>query len=74
MAFPKTALVLGSGLGRFAEKLTGARTMSYADIPGFSRSTVAGHSGTLLVGGSAICRSPLCRDASMAMKDTRRKR
>jgi inosine/guanosine/xanthosine phosphorylase family protein len=42
--------VLGSGLGRFADKLSGARKMSYADIPGFSRSTVAGHSGTLLVG------------------------
>jgi inosine/guanosine/xanthosine phosphorylase family protein len=49
-SFPKTALVLGSGLGRFADKLSGARKMSYADIPGFSRSTVAGHSGTLLVG------------------------
>ena len=49
-AFPKTVLVLGSGLGRFAEKLSCARTISYADIPGFSRSTVPGHSGTLATG------------------------
>ncbi|HEY0281524.1 MAG TPA: purine-nucleoside phosphorylase [Rhizomicrobium sp.] len=49
-AFPKTAIVLGSGLGRFADKLSSARSMSYADIPGFSRSTVAGHHGNLMVG------------------------
>jgi inosine/guanosine/xanthosine phosphorylase family protein len=49
-SFPKTAIVLGSGLGRFADKLAHARSMSYADIPGFSRSTVAGHHGNLLVG------------------------
>ncbi len=48
--FPKTVLVLGSGLGRFAEKLSGAKTISYADIPGFSRSTVVGHSGVLATG------------------------
>jgi len=48
--FPKTAIVLGSGLGRFAGALSGATTMPYADIPGFSRSTVQGHSGNLIVG------------------------
>ena len=48
--FPKTAIVLGSGLGRFGEKLSRATSMSYADIPGFSRSTVAGHHGKLIVG------------------------
>ena len=51
--FPKTVLVLGSGLGRFADKLSGARIVSYADIPGFSRSTVAGHSGNLIAGDVA---------------------
>ncbi|MBU6297142.1 MAG: purine-nucleoside phosphorylase [Alphaproteobacteria bacterium] len=49
-AFPKTVIVLGSGWGRFAERLSNAASMSYADIPGFSRSTVAGHSGNLVVG------------------------
>jgi inosine/guanosine/xanthosine phosphorylase family protein len=56
-AFPKTALVLGSGLGRFAENLASPRSMSYADIPGFSRSTVVGHSGNLVVG--SIGETPL---------------
>ena len=49
-SFPKTAIVLGSGLGRFGEKLLRATSMSYADIPGFSRSTVAGHHGNLMIG------------------------
>ena len=49
-AFPKTVIVLGSGLGRFAAALTGATTVRYGDIPGFSRSTVVGHSGNLIVG------------------------
>jgi inosine/guanosine/xanthosine phosphorylase family protein len=49
-SFPKTAIVLGSGLGGFAQALDGATTMPYAEIPGFSRSTVQGHSGNLIVG------------------------
>ena len=49
-AFPKTAVVLGSGLGGFAEKLSHATSIPYADIPGFPRSTVVGHSGNLMVG------------------------
>lgn len=48
--FPKTAIVLGSGLGRFAAALSGATTVPYGDIPGFSRSTVIGHSGNLVAG------------------------
>jgi len=55
--FPKTALVLGSGLGRFADKLTGATVISYADIPGFPPSTVIGHHGNLVVG--EVAGSPL---------------
>lgn len=48
--FPKTAIVLGSGLGRFAAALSNATSIPYGDIPGFSRSTVVGHSGNLVVG------------------------
>jgi inosine/guanosine/xanthosine phosphorylase family protein len=48
--FPQTLIVLGSGLGRFAEALANATTVPYGDIPGFSRSTVVGHSGNLIVG------------------------
>jgi purine-nucleoside phosphorylase len=47
---PKVALVLGSGLGAFADDLTGAVRIPYAKIPGFSTSTVEGHSGTLVIG------------------------
>ena len=49
-SFPKTVLVLGSGLGRFADKLAHVKSVSYAEIPGFSRSTVPGHRGSLMVG------------------------
>jgi len=48
--FPKTVVVLGSGLGRFAGTLADATSVPYGDIPGFSRSTVIGHSGNLIVG------------------------
>jgi inosine/guanosine/xanthosine phosphorylase family protein len=48
--FPKTAIVLGSGLGGFAKGLSDATTVPFGDIPGFSRSTVVGHSGNLIVG------------------------
>lgn len=45
-----TAVVLGSGLGRFADLIDGAVRIPYADIPGFARSTVEGHAGELVVG------------------------
>ena len=44
------AIVLGSGLGAFAEDLTDAVTIPYAEIPGFARSTVEGHAGRLVIG------------------------
>ena len=46
---PKIGVVLGSGLGGFASALTERAAVSYADIPGFPRSTVEGHSGRLLL-------------------------
>ena len=49
---PKIALVLGSGLGAFADELSSAVRISYDKIPGFPRSTVEGHSGRLVVGKS----------------------
>jgi len=48
--FPKTVLVLGSGIGRFADNLQDATSLSYAAIPGFAASTVMGHAGKLMVG------------------------
>ena len=46
----RIALVLGSGLGAFADRLTDAVRIPYQDIPGFSRSTVEGHAGQLVIG------------------------
>jgi purine-nucleoside phosphorylase len=47
---PKTAIVLGSGLGIMAEGVAWDRSLATEEIPGLPRSTVAGHSGRLLFG------------------------
>jgi len=49
---PQIGLVLGSGLGSFADDLTEAVRIPYADIPTFPRSTAVGHAGQLVVGKS----------------------
>ena len=47
---PQVALVLGSGLGEFADTITNATRIPYAEIPHFPRSTAIGHAGQLVVG------------------------
>jgi purine-nucleoside phosphorylase len=47
---PLVAIVLGSGLGAFADELTDAVRISYNDIPHFGRSTAVGHAGQLVLG------------------------
>jgi purine-nucleoside phosphorylase len=47
---PRVGIVLGSGLGGFAEQVKGER-IPYAEIPGFPLPSVAGHSGVLTAGG-----------------------
>jgi len=47
---PKVAVVLGSGLGAFADDIQNAVSIPYADIPHFVRSTVEGHAGRLVLG------------------------
>lgn len=47
---PKLAIVLGSGLGAFADDLENAVRIPYDEIPHFSRSTVEGHAGQLVLG------------------------
>lgn len=47
---PRVGLVLGSGLGAFADDLEDATAIPFAEIPGFARSTVEGHAGRLVVG------------------------
>jgi len=47
---PKIALVLGSGLGAFADEFEEAAKIPYARIPNFPRSTAIGHVGQLVLG------------------------
>ena len=47
---PEIALVLGSGLGAFADRIDVTAAIDYADIPGFPVSTVAGHAGRFVFG------------------------
>jgi len=47
---PRIALVLGSGLGAFADSLADAVRIPYAEIPAFPRSTAIGHAGQLVIG------------------------
>lgn len=50
---PRAILVLGSGLGPVVEEIADAVRLPYAEIPGFPRSTVAGHAGMLVAGAWA---------------------
>ena len=47
---PRIALVLGSGLGGFADSLSDATRIPYAEIPAFPRSTAIGHAGQMVIG------------------------
>lgn len=47
---PEIALVLGSGLGDFADAIEKVCEIPYRDIPGFPVSTVAGHDGRYIFG------------------------
>ena len=47
---PKAALILGSGLGNYGERIKVEETLSYHEIEGFPVSTVPGHAGRFLFG------------------------
>ncbi|MBI5068439.1 MAG: purine-nucleoside phosphorylase [Deltaproteobacteria bacterium] len=47
---PVAGVVLGSGLGRFAESLEKATLIPYGEIPEFPTSSVPGHAGRMVVG------------------------
>jgi len=49
---PEIGLILGSGLGAFADSLTDATHVPYADIPTFPRSTAIGHAGQMVLGNA----------------------
>jgi purine-nucleoside phosphorylase len=48
--FPRIGLVLGSGLGAFADELSEATRIPYENIPFFPRSTAIGHAGQMVIG------------------------
>jgi len=58
-AAPKVGLVLGSGLGAFADSLARATRIPFGQIPHFPASTAIGHKGELVVG--------LCQDVPVAV-------
>ena len=47
---PRVAVVLGSGLGGFADAVENSSIIEYKDIPEWPRSTAVGHAGQLIVG------------------------
>ena len=54
---PRLAIILGSGLGEFADSVENATVISYGEIPHFPQSTVEGHHGRMVlgtVGGVAV--------------------
>jgi purine-nucleoside phosphorylase len=50
---PTVGLILGSGLGAYANGFTNATAIDYAEIPGFPQSHVQGHQGRLVIGERA---------------------
>jgi purine-nucleoside phosphorylase len=48
--FPRIGIVLGSGLGAFADELTEETRIPYENIPFFPRSTAVGHAGQMVIG------------------------
>jgi purine-nucleoside phosphorylase len=53
---PQVGLILGSGLGGYADGFAGATAIDYGDIPHFPRSHVVGHKGRLVLGERAGAR------------------
>lgn len=47
---PRIGLVLGSGLGGFADELSDSVRVPYGSIPGFPHSTAVGHAGQMVIG------------------------
>ena len=47
---PAVAIILGSGLGAFADELTDSTSLAYKEIAGFAQATVEGHAGRLVIG------------------------
>ncbi len=64
----RIALVLGSGLGGFADEFEDSVAIPYKEIPGFASSTAQGHAGRLVIGK---VEQKQCRDEFISMKAIR---
>lgn len=49
-AKPRLGIVLGSGLGSFADSLTDSIVIPYHELPGFPHTSVQGHKGNMVIG------------------------
>jgi len=47
---PKAGIILGSGLGKLADRIGNPVTIPYREIPGFPQSTAIGHAGVMYIG------------------------
>ena len=47
---PQIGIILGSGLGKLADRIENPVTVPYRDIPGFPVSTAIGHKGNFIIG------------------------
>jgi purine nucleotide phosphorylase len=47
---PKVAVILGSGLGGFADEMKAVASIPYGELPGFPATTVGSHAGRLVLG------------------------
>jgi len=47
---PKTAVILGSGLGTLVDGIENAKRIAFADLPGFPAGSVSGHAGEVVTG------------------------
>ena len=67
---PEIGMILGSGLGDYADKIENPVKISYHDIPDFPVSTEAGHAGQFVLGPVWERRSLPCRAEFIIMRDT----
>jgi purine nucleotide phosphorylase len=47
---PRVAVILGSGLGSFADEVKAVAVIPYGELPGFPQTTVGSHAGKLVLG------------------------
>ena len=66
----KTAIILGSGLGKLGDMLQNPTIIPYTQIPHFPHSTAIGHKGNLIAGTLSGILCSACRDASTTTRVT----